>query len=356
MRWWNTNYKYRRQITIAANASVATPQYFPINALTGLDITSLISAGKIRSDKKDLRIIQYVSGVPTELVRDYVDNTDVFFGLQSQINANAKDLTYFIYYGYPSESSSKQASAAADFNGIYFLGPSPDANYKGIWHMRDGSGTTVTDETGNNNGGMNGASTWVTDKYGRSVHLDQASNNAYIDLGGAAMYDVAAPFTIEGIWNADALRYGYLWNKKNNGSSNSNHVWIDPVAGPNDVFTLTTDDSGHADSIGANEAYWVAGTPYYFSFVYDGSTMYWYANGVLKWSGGHTTHPASNGNNLLLGFDYDGAKVQMYQGKIQHIAFSNTARSSFPQGLAVGSPPTITSAAEESLKGFGFII
>jgi len=106
--WWNTNYTYRKRITITNNiASTLSSGYsVPLN----INTTSLVSAGKMMPSGNDLRIAYWNGYSWVEIDRDVIDmntsSTQVWFKTQADIDASpSTDSNYYIYYRNPSATS-----------------------------------------------------------------------------------------------------------------------------------------------------------------------------------------------------------------------------------------------------------
>ena len=93
--WWSENYKYRKQITITAGS---------VNLSTGttvkitLDTSALETAGQLRSDRKDLRIV-YWNGSSNVEVDRLISSNDIYIKLQAEVGANTTNSNYYVYYG-----------------------------------------------------------------------------------------------------------------------------------------------------------------------------------------------------------------------------------------------------------------
>src|SRR5690554_2037501 len=108
--WANPAYRFRRKITVTADDDYAVPAHYPLRL--NLDVEALISAGKLRGDRNDLRIYHTIDNVNfTDLFRDYIKNTRTFFGIRQQINDGESDENHYIYYGNPLENTNRQPSA-----------------------------------------------------------------------------------------------------------------------------------------------------------------------------------------------------------------------------------------------------
>ncbi|MHA2401711.1 MAG: hypothetical protein ACXADH_01870, partial [Candidatus Kariarchaeaceae archaeon] len=97
--WWNSSYKYMKQVTIAADSALSTDYTVQLDLIT----STLVSASKMRVDARDLRVAYYSGLLWTELDRVILNNnsvkTSVFFRVQNSISASGSDSNYAIYYG-----------------------------------------------------------------------------------------------------------------------------------------------------------------------------------------------------------------------------------------------------------------
>jgi len=55
--WWDTDYQYRQKITVSSSGSTAVPDEYSVGFTE--DTASLISAGKLRPDGNDWRIVYW---------------------------------------------------------------------------------------------------------------------------------------------------------------------------------------------------------------------------------------------------------------------------------------------------------
>lgn len=141
--WWNTQFLYRRRITIINNATLTLEKNYTV--CVTLDTASLVSAGKMLSDGSDLRIV-YLSGdnwieLDREVIHMNTTTTQIWFATQTPIEPSQSDENYYIYYGNPSAVNPPE-----DKNRIYLLwddfsGTSLDGDK---WASAAGSGGSVS--------------------------------------------------------------------------------------------------------------------------------------------------------------------------------------------------------------------
>ncbi|PWB38715.1 MAG: hypothetical protein C3F02_02280 [Parcubacteria group bacterium] len=117
--WWDTNYLYRKQLTVTASSTtaVATGNTLTLNA----DIATLVSDSKMRADHADLRIVYWSGSDNTNIDMDYLAsglgaiaatpsnapvNSDVRFKAQANVSTSGTDTNYYLYYGYSGAATS----------------------------------------------------------------------------------------------------------------------------------------------------------------------------------------------------------------------------------------------------------
>ncbi|MFW9778408.1 MAG: beta strand repeat-containing protein, partial [Candidatus Heimdallarchaeota archaeon] len=99
--WWNTSYKYVRQVNLTANSALGTN--YTVQA--DFDTSTPVTASKMRADGNDLRVAYYNQTDSTwyELNRVILNNNSqksaVFFRLQKAVSASSSDNNYAIFYG-----------------------------------------------------------------------------------------------------------------------------------------------------------------------------------------------------------------------------------------------------------------
>ena len=107
LNWWNTNYDYRRQINIVNNEAATLDAGYSVGVT--MDTASLFSEGKMRPNGRDLRVVYWSGSTWNELDRDAIDvnsaSTQIWFKMQTSIDASSADNNYYIYYGNPSSGS-----------------------------------------------------------------------------------------------------------------------------------------------------------------------------------------------------------------------------------------------------------
>ena len=181
----------------------------------------------------------------------------------------------------------------------------------------EGSGTTVTDASGNGNNGTITNATWAaTGKYGEALQFN--GTNALVTIPDAASLHLSTGMTLEAWVNPSTV----------------NANWRDVIYKGNDNFYLeaTSTNSSHpdagmiaggsyADAFGT--AALTANTWSYLTETYDGSTLRLYVNGTQVASTAHTGTIATSTNPLQIGGD--SIYGQYFAGLIDEVRVYNVA-------------------------------
>ncbi len=343
--WWNTDYDYRQQLTITAPSGQGLPVGLPVE--TTIDTAALETATKLLANRNDWRIVYYNGSTFTDLTRDYITTTRTFFALQAAIAAGQSDSNYYVYYGHSGAADNKQPTDEAGWNAVYgMFGTTPDANYMAIWHFKEGTGTSVDDDTSQEHTlTLNGSVSWGTDGIlGRRLTFTsggygETPDASDLDLGTmtfeALVYRPAGQEMYILSHGKDALDKNYHWQVNGSGKLN---LKIAQSAGSEFEFT----DTG-SGIVPANTPTWVSTT-------YDAAgTIKHYYNGVLSSTGsiGMSTPTGSSRSIYMNGYK-NGSDSLVVNGanSIQHVAISNIVRTSFPAHISSTNQPTAVTGGE----------
>ncbi len=274
---WN----YRKKLTIQANmvsgssdltsfpvlVSMTDPDLMGTVQSTGADILFTSSDG---TTKLDLELEKYTSttGQLIAWIRiptlSHTNNTDIY-----------------MYYGNAGATSGNTQNAT----GVW------DTNYKGVWHLKEASGATRNDSTGNNNLGDHGtvgAGNGVIDGDGVFVR----SNSNYLDKASSTGLNITSNLTVEAWGNSNDITDGtnnLLVSKDGTSSGNGGYSLRAP--GSNISFRIS--GTGSDSFTGSGGTTLNSNTWYFFAGVYIPSTSVTvFLNGVQD--GQNTTSiPAS---------------------------------------------------------------
>jgi hypothetical protein len=151
LNWWDTDYVYRRRVTIMNNASSTLIMNYSVSVT--LDTASLVSSGKLMPSGHDLRVAYQSGSSWVELDREVdgmdTSSTQVWFKSQASIPANGSDSNYYVYYGNPSAGTppaneSKVYLWFDDFNRADKSDITTEAAYQvktgvGTWSIENGT-------------------------------------------------------------------------------------------------------------------------------------------------------------------------------------------------------------------------
>jgi hypothetical protein len=317
--WWNGNYAYRQQLSITAGAT-AIPVGYPIKV--SVDSAALETATKVRSDRKDWRIIYWNGTVWADLTRDYVSTINTVFGLQSVISVGASDSNYYLYYGYSGETTSKQPTDDATWNSVYAMyGKTFDSNTLGVWHFNEGTGSSIADQDGSADMSSTNMS-WSTGGYfGRAGDFSNSSaRTVYQD--STDIFNLGSPTVEAFVKTGSSVTGVYNIIRRDDTHRTYNLLIVNGTLKFNVADVGSSGEVSSISSLSANTSYHVAGT-------YDGATVKIYINGILDNSLSFTGGIQSETNQKLnIGGRENG--TESFGGLISNVRISNTARTSFP--------------------------
>ena len=183
----------------------------------------------------------------------------------------------------------------------------------------EGSGSTVTDASGNGNNGTITNATWASaGKYGKALQFN--GTNALVTIPDNASLHLSSDMSLEAWVNPSTV----------------NANWRDVIYKGNDNFYLeatstnaSRPDAGmiaggsYADAFGTSAL--PANTWSFLTETYDGTTLRLYVNGTQVASTAHTGAIASSTNPLQIGGD--SLYGQYFAGLIDEVRVYNTALS-----------------------------
>lgn len=338
--WWNSSYGYRQQITITAPAGKQVPAGYPVKVT--IDTAQLQTDSKVRSDRKDWRIVYFNGTSWVDLTRDYIDTNVTFFALQSAIAAGSSDSSYYAYYGYSAESSTKQPSTESEWNTVYqMFGTTPDSNSISVWHFREGSGTSANDETSRSNSlTFYNTPTWeTTGMLGRDVSM---AASPYIEAASSTDF-VLGSLSLEGWFYFNSLGNCTLIGRER--APNNNEGYEFGIESGNLRLFISASDvaSGVVTYATSNLS---TGTWYHLAATYDGtSTLKLYVDGVNVASQSYSDGTGTTTGPVYIGRNVNGSSGN-FNGKMHHIRISDIARSSFPYVLSASNQPSVAYGSE----------
>jgi len=111
--WWHIGYQYRRRLTVQAAPEAPVQAGYSVSLTLNTD--DLVTAGKLRLDRRDWRIVAWNGLGWAEIDRDVRAPAETWFRLVAPIPAGQSSQDYYVYYGNPSETVEPRASR----DGVY---------------------------------------------------------------------------------------------------------------------------------------------------------------------------------------------------------------------------------------------
>ena len=172
MAWYNTDWQFRKKITIQSGKVDANLTDFPVY----LDLSELGADffNSVKNGGGDIRITKTdeVTEVPREVVScdTGTDTGEVHFLADGTLSGSSPT-DFYIYYG---------NAAASDYAIDATFGAENvwNSNYKGVWHLEEASGNLVDSTSNDNDLTANG-----TPLYGQTGQIEDA-----IDFDGSTDY------------------------------------------------------------------------------------------------------------------------------------------------------------------------
>jgi chitodextrinase len=193
------------------------------------------------------------------------------------------------------------------------LSPSLVAAYS----FNEGTGTTVSDVSGNGNNGTIANASWTTaGKYGNALVFDGTS--AVVTINDSASLDLTMAMTLEAWVNPSAVSSDW-WDVVYKGDDN----YYLEASTDNDGVPCGGGTFGTADVQAFGTAVLPLNTWTHIATTYDGATLAFYVNGVQVWSFAQTGDIVTSSNPLQIGGD--SIYGQYFQGTIDEVRVYNTA-------------------------------
>ena len=190
MAWYNTNWKYRKKITIDNTKVSADLTDYPVY----LDLSELGTDffDNVQNGGGDIRIT--TSDEETEVPREIVScNTTAETGevhFKGDLSGST-DTDFYVYYG-NSEASDYAITATYGAENVW------NSNYKAVYHMKDADDSTSNSNDGTATGATSGATGQIGDGY------DFDGSDDYIDISSLSKLQEGVAHSLSGIFKIDA--------------------------------------------------------------------------------------------------------------------------------------------------------
>jgi len=217
-----------------------------------------------------------------------------------------------------------------------------------IWHMDEGSGATVHDETTNgNDGAVNGAA-WTTGKYGGALEFDGTDD--HISVADSASLDLTGAMTVEAwiradTWDNPDAPYNVISVIDKGEHDTDNGYGIYSYEGKLH-FRLNKDSYADAAAPLPSTGVW-----HHVAGVYDGSKVQLFIDGAKAEEKFYSAPIGTNDRPLYIG----GAVNRLYwfSGAIDEVRISSAAKTSFPVDY-FGSGTVASQVYDTGLDGAGW--
>ena len=266
---WLTGWQYRRPVTIdnTQNSNDLTDY----QVLVVVDTASLIQQGKMQADGDDIR---FTDSDGTTLLPYWLEgpindaNTKIWVKVPS-IPAQGTKVIYF-YYGNPTASSE---SSVTDTFIREIDGAQP---LKISFHMDEGSGGTVYDNSGNNNNGTIYGAVWDNDgRFGKALKFDGVDD--YVEVPHNSGISGFEQLTVEFYFRTSTVKDAVMVGKHYGSTDGEFYVG---TLSPTQLRFMTINSGSTRVEVNVSFNY-ATNQWFHCVGVYDGSLMQLFVNATL---------------------------------------------------------------------------
>src|SRR3989344_3817573 len=318
--WWNTSFANRIKITFNNTDSAENLINFPTLVLLN---STRINYSLTQNSGQDIRFIDAdnTTSLPYEIEIWNESNYSYVWVKVPQIDAGSTGDYIWMYY------NNATTGDAQNITGTW------NANYKGVWHLKNGTTLNANDSTSNsNNGTINNGTAAATGKVDGAGSFDGTDDN--INLGGSSSLNISGNITVSG-WVFDKEGADFTWGWFLAQFKNDTMKKIMLRINTQDYGTNTFADFNHGHGNGTyygatGTTNLTANTWYYVTGVYNNTNLLVYLNGVNE---GTSSQIPSNlntdGANIFLGLreDLSEGTGNNFNGSVDEVRMSNVAHS-----------------------------
>lgn len=320
-------YAYQRTITINHTKVPNTDQAnFPVLVNgTYPYLATVANGGNVQNAYGYDVIFTSDSGCATKLnheVETYYSATGtVNYWVKVPTVSHTSDSVFYLCYGNASISTDQSNKTAVW-----------DGNYKGVWHLPNGTGLTTTDSTANANHSSSSSALATAGRIDGAASYNGAGQSTVISNPANFDFEHNQAFSVE-FWlkkPLDTVTNQILISKKNTYWTGAGFdVWT--WAGSNNAIFDLMDSAGTWYEIGSNvnvqDNVW-----HHIVCTYDGSSnrsgMKMYVDGTLTSAGSPAAIPNTVRNPYNLTFGANSVSQYDYlNGSLDEVRFSSTSRS-----------------------------
>ncbi len=322
--WFNSNYLFRKQITIDHTkvSGGADLSNFPVLiSMTDVNLKTAANGGHVQNSS-GFDIIFVASDDVTQLnheIENYVATTgEIEMWVKIPTLSASADTIIYIYYDNSSISTSQENKTGVWSNG-----------YKGVWHLKEsGNGTSgeFKDSTASNNGtGGGGTASQVpsqtTGQIGKGQNFN-ATNSDIINTTtatGLPVLDASQTITLWYKVTTNPSSEQVIFNPQNSGDTAADQV---ELTGTNLAITNTSGPNG----ILVQKAYPTANAWHYISWTWNGTTNSLYTDGGTATTS--TTAPQTGTSaSIYFGGWTTTVNSQNYNGLLDEVRIANVVRT-----------------------------
>ena len=339
----SSSWSYKKLITIDYTKVSATLTDFPVLvSVTDVDLKDTNNGGPIQPDGDDILFLKTDVTKLSHEIEEYDGSTGKLTAwVKIPSLSSSTDTEFYLYYGNSSCSSQQDAANVWD------------ANYQGVWHLKE-SGNGTADEF------IDGTSNGMHGQGGGGTGTRTPTQNTSGVIANAQTFDGSDDYISIGTINPNTITVSG-WAKTSSALkqeivNNQQDTWalriVDAAVAPYPSFTVLT-GVGYDIARATTNKY--DGNWHHFVGTFDGETVRLYVDG----SEGATpnTDPSGNLNavtgNVLIGIHANGTANPM-NGGIDEVRISSTARDSSWIGTEYrnqNSPGTFMSFSSQTAAG-----
>ncbi|MEM2779950.1 MAG: DUF2341 domain-containing protein [Candidatus Bathyarchaeia archaeon] len=302
--WWNTEWQYRKKITINRNKIVSNLNNFPVL----IDITDSDLAAKAQTNGNDIVFTDtHANKLPHEIESYNPSIGRLIAWVNVPQLSPIEDTVLYMYYGNPNaENQQKPVNVW-------------DSNFVMVQHFEETSGTRKDSTANGNNATPYGTVTKTSGKIGPA---DSFNSNGYLRIPEGFLPTSA--ITVE-LWIKPYSYSTTTWTKYiNTGPTTTRGITGGQTSLSSDrwALTLTWDCGTKSLSTGGrpSDYNWI-----YLAVTWNGSYATAYYNGLKVNEAAVTGTPDWIGKALYLASNHQGG--ERFNGAIDEVRISNIARS-----------------------------
>jgi PKD repeat protein len=323
--WWNTNWMYRKQITIDHNQVAGNLVNFPVLVITTMDTS------KVQTNGNDIVFTDNDGTRLNHEIESYSSTTGKLVAwLQVTSLSNTLDTILYMYYGNP--TCGNQQNKYGVWTG----------DYSYVYHMKDNSATTVCDSTSHQYNSIKlgpGQPSETNGKIGTGENFVQSTSD-YLNLGDKDDFTFTneaqtadLPFSVS-VWikmNPSTFQpsYSLIFGKDVSGSSEYHFYYYHyPSQGSSNIALVLLTNTG-AFLVGKVMKTLSLNVWYYLTVTYDGGVSTPRENGVKIYINGTSQtmvashsgtydHMRNTDSNLFIG-KYDWSPPWTFNGVLDEV-------------------------------------